>query len=66
MLSLLKPRGIKVVGALPLVRNSVGADCYVADEVIVSRNKLRVRVGNTDPEGRMILSDVLCKVWYIL
>ena len=66
MLSLLKPRGIKVVGALPLVRNSVGADSYVADEVIVSRNKLRVRVGNTDAEGRMIMGDVLCKVWYIL
>ena len=66
MLSILKPRGIKVVGALPLVRNSVGVDSYVADEVIVSRNKLRVRIGNTDAEGRMIMGDALCKVWYIL
>jgi Leucyl aminopeptidase len=65
-LSILKPRGIKVVGALPLVRNSVGVDSYVADEVIVSRNKLRVRIGNTDAEGRMIMGDALCKVWYIL
>ncbi|PNF24595.1 putative aminopeptidase W07G4.4 [Cryptotermes secundus] len=62
VLSVLKPRGIKVVGALPLVRNSVGEDSYVADEVIISRNKLRVRIGNTDAEGRMILGDVLCKM----
>jgi len=62
VLSILKPRGIKVVGALPLVRNSVGADSYVSDEVIISRNKLRVRIGNTDAEGRMIMGDVLCKM----
>ena len=66
MLSILKPHGVKVVGALSLVRNSVGADSYVADEVIVSRNKVRVRLGNTDAEGRMIMGDVLCKVCYIL
>ena len=48
------------------MRNSVGVDSYVADEVIVSRNKLRVRIGNTDAEGRMIMGDALCKVWYIL
>jgi hypothetical protein len=60
----LKPRGVKVVGALPLVRNSVGEDSYVADEVIISRNNLRVRIGNTDAEGRMIMGDVLCKVRY--
>lgn len=46
------------------MRNSVGEDSYVADEVIISRNKLRVRIGNTDAEGRMILGDVLCKVRY--
>jgi len=62
VLSILKPHGVKVVGALPLVRNSVGADSYVADEVIVSRNKVRVRIGNTDAEGRMIMGDVLCKM----
>lgn len=62
VLSILKPRGIKVVGALPLVRNSVGVHSYVADEVIISRNKSRVRIGNTDAEGRMIMADVLCKM----
>ncbi|PSN40292.1 putative aminopeptidase W07G4.4, partial [Blattella germanica] len=61
VLTLLKPKDIKVVAGLPLVRNSVGEDSYVADEVIISRNKLRVRIGNTDAEGRMIMGDVLCK-----
>lgn len=50
---------------MPLVRNSVGMDSYVADEVVVSRKKLRVRICNTDAEGRMIMGDVLCKVKYI-
>jgi leucyl aminopeptidase len=49
-----------------MVRNSVGENGYVSDEVVVSRTKLRVRIGNTDAEGRMIMGDVLCKVWYIL
>ena len=43
-----------------MVRNSVGSDCYVADEIITSRAGVRVRVGNTDAEGRMAMADVLC------
>jgi leucyl aminopeptidase len=35
-------------------------ECYVADEIITSRAKVRVRVGNTDAEGRMVMTDVLC------
>jgi len=62
VVSILKPRGIKIVAAMPYVRNSVGENCYVSDEVVVSRTKLRVRVGNTDAEGRMIMADVLCKL----
>ena len=33
-----------------MVRNSVGSNCYVADEIITSRNGMRLRVGNTDAE----------------
>ncbi|XP_067007765.2 putative aminopeptidase W07G4.4 [Anabrus simplex] len=62
VLNKLKPKGIKVVGALSMVRNSVGENSYVADEVITARSKARVRVGNTDAEGRMIMADVLCKM----
>lgn len=62
VVSLCKPRGIRIIGALCLARNSVGENCYVADEVITARSKARVRVGNTDAEGRMVMADVLCKV----
>ena len=50
----------QVVAAMAMVRNSVGADCYVADEIITSRAGVRLRVGNTDAEGRMAMVDVLC------
>jgi len=59
-LAALKPKGIKVVGAMAMVRNSVGANCYVSDEIITSRSGIRLRVGNTDAEGRMAMVDVLC------
>ncbi|XP_054707558.1 putative aminopeptidase W07G4.4 [Uloborus diversus] len=59
-LSILKPKRIKVLGGMAMVRNSVGADCYVSDEIITSRAGLRVRIGNTDAEGRMVMADVLC------
>lgn len=45
---------------MAMVRNSVGSECYVADEIITSRAGVRVRVGNTDAEGRMAMADVLC------
>lgn len=60
LVSLLKPKHLKVIGGLSMVRNSVGENCYVSDEVIMSRAKQRVRIGNTDAEGRMIMADVLC------
>ena len=45
---------------MAMVRNSVGSDAYVADEIITSRAGVRLRVGNTDAEGRMAMVDVLC------
>ena len=58
--SQLAPKGVKVVAAMAMVRNSVGSNCYVADEIITSRAGVRLRVGNTDAEGRMAMVDVLC------
>ncbi|KAF4525276.1 hypothetical protein B566_EDAN009359 [Ephemera danica] len=58
----LQPKGIVVKAALGFVRNSVGENCYVADEVITSRKGARVRVGNTDAEGRMVMADLLCEM----
>ena len=40
----------QVVGAMAMVRNSVGEESYVADEIITSRAGVRIRVGNTDAE----------------
>lgn len=57
-----QPKDVKVVAAMSMVRNSVGANAYVSDEVLVCRAGRRIRVGNTDAEGRMVMADVLCKV----
>lgn len=57
-----RPDDVHVIGVLCLVRNSVGEDAYVSDEVITSRSGVRVRVGNTDAEGRMCMSDALSEV----
>ncbi|MBN3294979.1 YH24 aminopeptidase, partial [Amia calva] len=62
VLAELKPKNLKVLGAMAMVRNSVGADCYVSDELLCSRAGLRVRVGNTDAEGRMVMADLLCEM----
>jgi len=62
VLDILKPKNVKVVGGLAVCRNSVGAECYVADEIITSRAGVRVRIGNTDAEGRMAMVDLLCQV----
>jgi leucyl aminopeptidase len=45
---------------MAMVRNSIGSEAYVADELITSRAGVRVRIGNTDAEGRMVMADVLC------
>ncbi|KAK7590114.1 hypothetical protein V9T40_001727 [Parthenolecanium corni] len=60
IVSELKPADVKVVGIMSMVRNSVGENCYVSDEIMFSRANVRVRVGNTDAEGRMIMADPLC------
>jgi len=57
--SILKPKNVKIIGAMAMVRNSVGSNAYVSDEIITSRAGVRIRVGNTDAEGRMAMVDVL-------
>lgn len=61
-LDIAQPDNIRVTGALCMVRNSVGSDCYVADELITSRAGVRIRIGNTDAEGRMAMGDVLTRM----
>ena len=58
-LSELKPKGIRVIADVGLVRNSIGSEAFVTDEIITSHAGVRVRIGNTDAEGRLVLADVL-------
>lgn len=55
----LAPPGVACVAELGLVRNSIGADSFVTDEIIKSHAGVRVRIGNTDAEGRLVLADIL-------
>jgi leucyl aminopeptidase len=54
-----QPSGVRVVGLIGAVRNSIGSNAFVTDEIIVARSGLRVRIGNTDAEGRLVLADLL-------
>lgn len=58
-IALLKPKHVNVIADLGFVRNSCGADGYVSDEIILSRAGVRCLVGNTDAEGRMVMTDLL-------
>jgi leucyl aminopeptidase len=58
-LSELAPPRLRVIGELGVLRNSTGPDAYVSDEIITSHAGVRVRVGNTDAEGRLVLADLL-------
>ncbi|MEM6788022.1 MAG: leucyl aminopeptidase family protein [Myxococcota bacterium] len=55
----LKPEGVEVVAELGVVRNSIGAEAFVADEIITGHSGVRVRIGNTDAEGRLVMADLL-------
>lgn len=52
-------KGVRLVAELGCVRNSIGSDAFVADEIITSHAGCRVRIGNTDAEGRLVLADLL-------
>jgi leucyl aminopeptidase len=44
---------------IPIVENAISAPAMRPGDVIVSRKGLSVEIGNTDAEGRLILSDAL-------
>lgn len=55
----LQPRGVRIVAELGCVRNSIGAESFVTDEIIRAHSGCRVRIGNTDAEGRLVMADLL-------
>lgn len=52
-------KGLRVIVELGCVRNSIGSDAFVPDEVLVGHAGKRVLIGNTDAEGRLVLADCL-------
>ncbi|CDW54644.1 sb:cb283 protein [Trichuris trichiura] len=62
VLDLLQPENLKVLGSVALVRNSVGPESYSCDEILTSRSGKRIRIVNTDAEGRTIMVDPLCEM----
>jgi leucyl aminopeptidase len=46
---------------LPIVENSVSGNAFRPLDVLASRKGLSIEVGNTDAEGRVILSDALAE-----
>lgn len=52
-------KGIRLIAELGVVRNSIGSDAFVSDEIVTSHAGCRVRIGNTDAEGRLVLADLL-------
>jgi leucyl aminopeptidase len=51
----LRPKGIKVVGALCATRNSIGSNAYTCDEIITNRAKKRILIGNVTHNLQMVL-----------
>ena len=44
-----KPKHVKAYGTMSMVRNSIGANGYVADEIITARSGVRVSVAKPPP-----------------
>eukprot|EP01125_Pyxidicula_operculata_P022726 TRINITY_DN9532_c0_g1_i1.p1 TRINITY_DN9532_c0_g1~~TRINITY_DN9532_c0_g1_i1.p1 ORF type:complete len:516 (+),score=128.38 TRINITY_DN9532_c0_g1_i1:534-2081(+) len=60
--ALLNPPSLRIVAELGLVRNSIGSECYVADEILTGHSGVKVKIINTDAEGRLVLADCLSHV----
>jgi leucyl aminopeptidase len=50
---------IRLLLLIPAVENSVSGNAYRPGDVIETRKGLSVEIGNTDAEGRVVLSDAL-------
>ncbi|UJR27930.1 hypothetical protein I4U23_009190 [Adineta vaga] len=60
VLSELKPKQFKAIGVLTVARNNCGEEGYATDEILKARAGVRIRIGNTDAEGRLVMADALC------
>jgi leucyl aminopeptidase len=44
---------------VPAVENAIAGNAYRPGEVVATRNGINIEIGNTDAEGRVVLSDAL-------
>jgi len=44
---------------IPAVENAISGDAYRPSDIVTTRNGTTVEIGNTDAEGRVVLSDAL-------
>ena len=44
---------------VPIVENAIASDAFRPGDILTSRKRLTVEIGNTDAEGRLILADAL-------
>nr|VZI08692.1 unnamed protein product [Spirometra erinaceieuropaei] len=58
-LDLLEPKKLNAHGKMAFVRNGLGADMYLVDEIIKSKAGIRSRIGSTDAEGRNVMVDLI-------
>lgn len=52
---------VRLVVLVAAVENAVSADAFRPGDILSSRKGLTIEVGNTDAEGRLILSDILTR-----
>ena len=50
---------VRLLVLIPAVENSVSGNAYRPGDVISTRKGLKIEIGNTDAEGRVVLADAL-------
>jgi len=58
-ISLLKPKGVRVIGIVGTTENMPGQHAYKPGDVVKAANGKTIEVINTDAEGRVVLADAL-------
>jgi leucyl aminopeptidase len=61
--SLLAPKHVNITAGLSLVRNSIGSDSYVSDEVLYSRNGTRGKSYANNFNGLLLISNANNILW---
>jgi len=51
-----------VIFACAFAENAIGKDAYKPNDILKALNGLTVEIGNTDCEGRLVLSDTMTYV----